>query len=233
MVERIDEEHPLQSVADFSSFPSINLSMFRGVLIDLDNTLYSYDPAHRVGLRAAFEAAGDWGAFDPFAAEYRAARDAVTARLKGQGSCRSRLFAFQSMCEARGVAHPYVLARELAKTYWRAFVAAMRPDPDAVEFLRRCRSDQIPVCVVTDMTAEIQIDKILSLGLIDLIPHLVTSEEVGAEKPDPRMFEAGLAKIGVQANEAVMVGDDLKKDVLGASAIGVRTAMITLGASPF
>lgn len=50
---------------------------------------------------------------------------------------------------------------------------------------------------------------------------LVDSNEVGAIKPDPAIFEAGLERIGVQADEAVMVGDSLPRDMRGALALGM------------
>lgn len=160
------------------------------------------------------------------AKEYRAARQAVTDRLRPQGACRSRLFAFQALCEQRGETAPYLLAHELDAIYWRTFLDAMTMDAEALDFLYRCKQAALPVCVVTDMTAHVQIEKLQSLGLTDLINHLVTSEEVGAEKPDPRMFAAGLAKLGVEAAGAMMIGDDYDKDVRGAERCGLRASYI-------
>ena len=50
---------------------------------------------------------------------------------------------------------------------------------------------------------------------------LVDSNEVGATKPDPAIFEAGLERIGVSAEETVMVGDSLARDMRGALALGM------------
>ena len=47
---------------------------------------------------------------------------------------------------------------------------------------------------------------------LDLI---VTSAEVGVEKPDPAVFHAALTKAGVKPEEAVYVGDDYNNDVQG------------------
>ena len=40
----------------------------------------------------------------------------------------------------------------------------------------------------------------------------VLSFEVGAAKPDPRIFEAALATLGVAASDALMVGDSVEND---------------------
>jgi putative hydrolase of the HAD superfamily len=78
------------------------------------------------------------------------------------------------------------------------------------------------------MTAAIQIRKLARIGATPYIAQLVTSEEIGAEKPDARMFRAALRKLGVAAEEAIMIGDNLQKDCLGAQAIGIRSYLIGL-----
>ncbi|GGE24455.1 haloacid dehalogenase [Aureimonas endophytica] len=212
----------------YEGFAEIPIEHYDGLLIDLDDTLYSYERCHQIGLDAAFEACGMGLDASAFAKRYRAARDAVTARLEGQGACRSRLFAFQAMAEAHGLRQPYVAALELDQAYWNAFLAAMRPDPEAREFLTRCRRQGLSVAVVTDMTAEVQIRKLRQLGLVDLVEHLVTSEETGREKPHRSMFETALRKLDIRAERAVMVGDQLVKDIEGAAALGIHGALVVL-----
>jgi putative hydrolase of the HAD superfamily len=50
---------------------------------------------------------------------------------------------------------------------------------------------------------------------------VVISEEVGFEKPDPKIFEVALKELGVKPGEAVYVGDTPETDVLGANASGL------------
>jgi putative hydrolase of the HAD superfamily len=51
---------------------------------------------------------------------------------------------------------------------------------------------------------------------------VVDSHVVGVQKPDPRIFEIALGKLGVTAARAVHVGDTVHADVRGAVAAGVR-----------
>ena len=51
------------------------------------------------------------------------------------------------------------------------------------------------------------------------------SFEVGAVKPDPRIFEIALERLGVDANEAVMVGDSEEADG-GAAALGCGFVLV-------
>ena len=209
-----------------SRFEAIPLRDVRGVLIDLDNTLYPYEPAHQKALRAAYEHTPVAMAWEVFATRYREARDHVTAALKPQGACRSRLLAFQFLCESWGVAAAFQKADELDGIYWGHFLEAMQPDAQALAFLDRCRVYALKICVVSDMTTSIQIRKLAQLGLTNRIDYLVTSEETGAEKPDPRMFTAGLRKLGLRPDEAIMIGDDEAKDVEGAKACGLRAYLV-------
>ncbi|KAK4295250.1 hypothetical protein Pmani_032178 [Petrolisthes manimaculis] len=55
----------------------------------------------------------------------------------------------------------------------------------------------------------------------------VESEVVG--KPSPAFFNQALADMGVQAEEAVMVGDDISSDVEGAQKCGMRGVLVRTG----
>jgi len=211
-----------------TNLANIPLEGLRAVLVDLDDTLYAYPPAHDYALRQAFAASG-YAALEGFAAAYRQAREKVRARLSPQGACRSRLFAFQLMAEDAGLATPYQQAYKLDKIYWQAFIQAMRVDKAAQTFLLRCQQQGLPVCIVSDMLAQVQMEKIAALGIAPLITHLVTSEEVGAEKPDPRMFQTALAKLGCTAQQVLMLGDDQAKDIAGAVALGIQAYFYRAG----
>jgi len=59
-----------------------------------------------------------------------------------------------------------------------------------------------------------------------MLDVVVSSAEVGLRKPDPRIFELALARVGVAADEAVHVGDHLYADILGAEAVGMYPVLI-------
>ena len=48
-------------------------------------------------------------------------------------------------------------------------------------------------------------------------------------KPEPAMFAAGLANLGVAPSEAVMIGDDIDADVRGAQAAGLTGVLVRTG----
>ena len=63
-------------------------------------------------------------------------------------------------------------------------------------------------------------------GLESCLDLMVTSREVGANKPEPAIFLAALERAGVSAPEAVYVGDQYQTDVLGARGVGIKPVLI-------
>ena len=64
------------------------------------------------------------------------------------------------------------------------------------------------------------------LGLAGRLDVIVTSGEVGADKPSPRIFVEALRRAGVEAGQAVHVGDQPASDVDGALAAGISAVLL-------
>jgi FMN phosphatase YigB (HAD superfamily) len=62
-------------------------------------------------------------------------------------------------------------------------------------------------------------------GLLDFFePGLVIiSDEVGVNKPQPEIFQFALYRARAQAQDAVMVGNDFRNDILPTKALGWHT----------
>ncbi len=55
---------------------------------------------------------------------------------------------------------------------------------------------------------------------------IVISRDLGIRKPDPKIFEYVLEKLGVKPEETIHVGDSMEQDVVGAKAAGIKTVWI-------
>jgi len=64
------------------------------------------------------------------------------------------------------------------------------------------------------------------LGLEPYIDFAITPNEAGADKPKPPIFLAALQRSGVNASEAIHVGDQYKFDVAGARGVGITPILI-------
>jgi putative hydrolase of the HAD superfamily len=67
-------------------------------------------------------------------------------------------------------------------------------------------------------------DDLARMGLAERLDAAVFSSEVGKRKPDPAIFEAALAQLGVDGERTLFVGDRLYEDVRGAKSLGMTTA---------
>jgi len=67
------------------------------------------------------------------------------------------------------------------------------------------------------------------LGLTSLLQVVVTSQEVGFNKPQPEIFREALRQAGVQAPEAIYVGDQYQIDVVGANKAGMKGVLLDRG----
>ncbi|MFQ5401597.1 MAG: HAD family hydrolase [Anaerolineae bacterium] len=64
-------------------------------------------------------------------------------------------------------------------------------------------------------------------GLLPLFSHCVFSDEVGASKPAPVVFEQASAGLGVPAAEILHVGDRESNDIAGPLAMGMKAILFT------
>jgi putative hydrolase of the HAD superfamily len=66
----------------------------------------------------------------------------------------------------------------------------------------------------------------ITAELAPYFTHIVISGSFGKGKPDPAIFQFALSQCNLQADEVIMVGDNLMTDILGASRTGIRSVWI-------
>ena len=100
------------------------------------------------------------------------------------------------------------------------------PYPDTAPTLRGLKQRGIGVGVVSNVARDIR-PAFARHGLLDLVGTFVLSYEQGAVKPEPRLFLAACAELGVEPAETLMVGDHPITDG-GAAAAGLRVHLLGL-----
>jgi len=71
--------------------------------------------------------------------------------------------------------------------------------------------------------------RIVGLGLHHYFDDIITSEDFGVKKPDPKPYRRALEVLGTKAEETLMVGDWPDRDIKGAKGVGMRTAWAKYG----
>lgn len=80
--------------------------------------------------------------------------------------------------------------------------------------------DRYEIHIITNGFREVQLHKINNSGLAPYLKTIITSEGCGFTKPDYRIFEHALKLTGGKTGNALMIGDDLHVDIVGAREAG-------------
>jgi putative hydrolase of the HAD superfamily len=197
----------------------------KAILLDLDDTLYEYNPVHQIALMTAFEKISNDKNIDieVVKIEFNLAKKRLKSMLPNVASNHSRILYFQLLMEKLKIM-PITYAYDISYLYWNTFLKHMTLTSDSNRFLERY--SHMPICLVTDLTAEIQYRKLTKLQLENSIDYIVTSEEAGVEKPHPFIFKRALTKLGLLPEEVVMIGDNYDKDIVGAHLLGIKSYWI-------
>lgn len=204
--------------------------MRRALLIDLDDTVVDWiGPASDAVVAAIATHPGVAGA-DPAALAHRfleIVEETHVAFLAGELTMDEvRAQRITRLIGEHGTELEPEEAIELAAAYRAAYLEARRAVDGAPELLDAVRAHGTTIVAVTNNVVAEQEDKLAHLRLRDRFDALVVSEAVGVTKPDGRIFAAALEAAGVDADEAVMLGDSWANDIRGALDAGIAAAWL-------
>ena len=92
--------------------------------------------------------------------------------------------------------------------------------PGAGEFL--LATAHLPRVILTNGRRQQAQRKLEKCGLTSQFTGLVTPDDSGARKPDSRIFTYALNLLGVEACDALMIGDNFEADIKPALALGMK-----------
>jgi putative hydrolase of the HAD superfamily len=101
--------------------------------------------------------------------------------------------------------------------------------PGAPELLHVLRGRGIQIGLISNWSSHwIVTDIVAAAGLAEYLRPVVSSAAFGRVKPHPSIFHHVLDTWGIRPGDAVMVGDTLDTDILGASRIGMRSVLVEI-----
>ena len=121
-----------------------------------------------------------------------------------------------------------VLAADLGACFVRRRRELQDRLPGAEEVLHRLRAAGIRIGLLTNGAASLQREKIETSGLGMFFDAAVVSGEIGTGKPEAGIFRHLLGMLGVEARDALMVGNSLARDILGAKRAGMSACWLAL-----
>ncbi len=98
--------------------------------------------------------------------------------------------------------------------------------------LSRLRDAGLRLGIVSNSDGRVE-QALAEAGLREYFDVVIDSSLAGIEKPDPAIFRAALDALGVEADQALYVGDLYEVDVVGARAAGIEAVLLSArGSSP-
>jgi HAD superfamily hydrolase (TIGR01549 family) len=190
--------------------------IFNAVIFDLDNTLYNYSLCHEMALDEVATYLG----YD--LSDFADIYSKITKRFKietgNTASSHNRFIYFKWIKEHLKANFS---VENINDIYWKTYFSNMVLYEGVVDVLDYLKRSGIKIVMLTDFLTEYQYKKLNELGISEYFNLIVSSEEIGIEKPSIKGFQYILSKIEEPANKVIMVGDDEMKDILGAKNIGI------------
>ena len=197
---------------------------YRFVFIDLDDTLWDFHTNARISLELMFNDRGLDRYFTDFDEFFRiyAKRNIELWEAYGKGEIT------QDFLKAERFRYPLAkmgvddaeLAEEIGHQYLDILPTQKVLMPGAIEVLDYLTA-KYPLTLISNGFKETQHRKISSSGIGHYFTHIVLSEEAGALKPDPKIFEYAMKLNGAKPEECIMIGDSYAADIQGAINAGI------------
>ena len=193
------------------------------VLLDADNTLFDFDRAEHEALKRAMEERGY-----PFTEESEALYLSINRALweafdRGEAEQKWLVVErFRRLDAALGGSNdPETFNRDYL-TYLGQGAYLL---PGALELCRELKAAGCTLAIATNGVARVQHARMDTSPLAQLIDGLFISEELGAQKPQSGFFQPMLERLGIaDKSRCLMVGDNLRSDILGGLNAGLPTA---------
>ena len=151
---------------------------YKGVILDLDNTIYDYDKCHKIALANVFKIINS----DEYDLEYvQKSYNQISTRLKNElkntASSHNKGIYFKHLLEYLQI--DYTLLSRMNSMYWESFYNNIECFEGVKEFIIWNKQLGKKIGILTDYETEYQIIKLEKLGLLQYVDTVVTSEEVG------------------------------------------------------
>ena len=189
------------------------MTHIRGVILDVDGTLVNSNDAHA---HSWVEAMAEQGYQVPF--------DTVRP-LIGMGGDKV-------LPETIGVDKDSPTGKKISQRrgeiFKEQYLSSVRPFPHAQDLLNHMREHGLKLAIASSAKPD-ELKSLLSIvGAADLIQDKSSEKDASNSKPAPDIMEATLRKIGLPANEVLMLGDTAY-DIESGKNAGVGTIALRCG----
>lgn len=98
--------------------------------------------------------------------------------------------------------------------------------PGVLEILEELRS-RYKLAAISDAQSAWCLPEMRAVGIDGYFDPIIVSGDYGYRKPDPRLFETALTRLGVRPENVLFVGNDMYRDVYAAQKCGIKTVFFS------
>ncbi|MGV8172501.1 MAG: HAD family hydrolase [Candidatus Woesearchaeota archaeon] len=193
--------------------------MFKAIIFDLDDTLIDFKKRKKVVIEASIKAMIDAGLkedLNELTAEFN--KFYWDTGIEDQKIFEKFLIKKYNDIDYRILAHAII-------AYRRANNPLLKPYPHVMDVLNTLKKKGIKLALLSDAPKLNAYNRLVEVGMDTMFDIIVTADDVGAIKPSPLGFNKILEELDVKASECLMVGDNPKRDVIGAKATGIKMCL--------
>ena len=194
--------------------------MIQAVFFDMDDTLYDTSGFASIARRAAVKSMVHNGLQCSEEEGYEHLMEIV----REKGSNYSKHFNILTNY-INGSEDPLIIVNGII-TYHNTKFAMLKLQPDSFAILLYLKSKGYKVGLITNGKEFKQWEKLIRLGLYPFFDEIVTSESVGVEKPDAKIYQIAMDRLNVTKGTSIMVGNNFDVDIMGAYNAGMQSMII-------
>lgn len=205
---------------------------YQHIFFDLDRTLWDFEASSHATFKELFidfSLAGQISSLDDFLAHYHKHNYRLWEEYK-KGHVSKEILRqkrFWLTLKDFGI-KDQALSQALNREYIRRCPRKNILLPGALETLEYLRQ-HYQLHILTNGFEETQYIKMEKCGLNPFFKEVITSDSIGMQKPDKRIFIHALKKTGASFLNSIMVGDDLDADIRGALESGIDQVYLNPG----
>jgi len=197
--------------------------VIKSIIFDLDNTLVDFMLLKERAIEAAINAMIDSG----LDIDFVSAKKLIDEIYNEEGIEYQQVFDKMLLRLYSKVDYKILSAGIVA--YRSAREAALKPYPKVFPTLIELIKYGLKLAVVSDAPAREAWLRLSYINFQHLFDVVITFEDTYQKKPSPAPFNLALQKLGLKAEECLMIGDWAERDVVGAKAVGMKTVFARYG----
>jgi len=197
--------------------------MIKAILFDLDNTLIDFMKMKKLASEEAISAMIDAG----LKINEKTALKKLFHLYKKHGIEDQRIFD-KFIKEIQGKIDYRILAEGII-AYRKVKAGYLNPYPNVISTLIKLKEKGIKLGIVSDAPRKQAFLRLAEAKLTFFFDIVIALEDTGKLKPHKMPFKKAIEKLKLNANEILFVGDNPKRDILGAKNIGMKTALAKYG----